>query len=119
MLGVAGQRRYDGLRHDTPSFAPPIAMCDVKQVAQCPWPHLASTLPPTLSLCCSPSPSPHLQFSAVFPFRSAQQLAQGRGVGAPYLLTYLDTDMLIGRASGTAGTFIFSREQQQPSAGWS
>jgi hypothetical protein len=55
----------------------------------------------------------------VFPFRSAQQLAQGRGVGAPYLLTYLDTDMLIGRASGTAGTFIFSREQQQPSAGWS
>jgi hypothetical protein len=39
----------------------------------------------------------------VFPFRSAQQVAQGAGVAAPYLLTYLDEDMLIGRASGTAG----------------
>jgi hypothetical protein len=44
-----------------------------------------------------------LQLNLVFPFRSAQQVAQGSGVAAPYLLTYLDQDMLLGRASGTAG----------------
>lgn len=49
------------------------------------------------------------ELNLVFPFRSAQQVAQGSGVAAPYLLTYLDQDMLIGRASGTAGTFIFKR----------
>ncbi|KAF6249059.1 hypothetical protein COO60DRAFT_1706680 [Scenedesmus sp. NREL 46B-D3] len=49
------------------------------------------------------------ELNLVFPFRSAQQVAQGLGVAAPYLLTYLDEDMLIGRASGTAGTFIFRR----------
>jgi hypothetical protein len=52
--------------------------------------------------------APH-QLKLVFPFRSAQQVAQGAGVAAPYLLTYLDEDMLIGRASGTAGG---SKEEQ-------
>lgn len=51
-----------------------------------------------------------LQFKLRVPFRSAQQVAAGRAVGAGYLLTYLDEDMLIGRASGTAGTFIFTRD---------
>jgi hypothetical protein len=31
-------------------------------------------------------------------------------VGINYLLTYLDEDMLIGRAQGSGGTFIFVRE---------
>lgn len=53
-----------------------------------------------------------LQFKFTFPFRSAQQVAQGVGTGANYLLTYLDDDMLIGRASGTAGTFIFTRADE-------
>lgn len=57
---------------------------------------------------CPMSP---LQFQLTFPFKSAQQVAQGSGVGANYLLTYLDEDMLIGRASGTAGTFIFTRHK--------
>jgi hypothetical protein len=41
-------------------------------------------------------------------------------VGFNYLLTYLDEDMLVGRAQGNGGTFIFSREVeegQQPAAG--
>jgi hypothetical protein len=42
-------------------------------------------------------------------------------VGFNYLLTYLDQDMLIGRAQGNGGTFIFSREveaeEQQQQAG--
>ncbi|KAF8058297.1 PAP10 [Scenedesmus sp. PABB004] len=48
------------------------------------------------------------EFKVVFPFRNAQQVAEGRGVAAPYLLTYLDDSMLIGRATagaGAAGTF--------------
>lgn len=48
------------------------------------------------------------QFKLAFPFRSAQQVVQGVGAAASYLLTYLDQDMLIGR--GPQGTFIFSRE---------
>jgi hypothetical protein len=48
-----------------------------------------------------------LQFKLTFPFRSAQQVVQGTGAAASYLLTYLDEDMLIGR--GPQGTFIFSR----------
>lgn len=35
--------------------------------------------------------------------------SSGRGVGS-YMLTYLDDDMLIGRAQGSGGTFIFVRE---------
>ncbi len=41
-------------------------------------------------------------------------------MGFNYLLTYLDEDMLVGRAQGNGGTFIFSREVeegQQPAAG--
>eukprot|EP00879_Flechtneria_rotunda_P014136 GHRR01014768.1.p1 GENE.GHRR01014768.1~~GHRR01014768.1.p1 ORF type:complete len:294 (+),score=42.18 GHRR01014768.1:240-1121(+) len=52
------------------------------------------------------------ELKLVFPFRSVQQVAQGAGVGANYLLTYLDDDMLIGRATGTAGTFIFTRTSE-------
>jgi hypothetical protein len=52
-----------------------------------------------------------LQFGIKVPFRSAQQLAAGRAVGASYLLTYLDGDMLIGRASSPSGTFIFQRAE--------
>lgn len=44
-----------------------------------------------------------------FPFRSTQQVAAGRAVGAPYLLTYLDADVLIGRAQAPSGSFIFER----------
>lgn len=47
-------------------------------------------------------------FQITFPFRSAQQVAAGRQVGAYYQLTYLDHDMLIGRAA--QGSFLFTRE---------
>lgn len=57
--------------------------------------------------CCVLLPVDRLQFKLSFPFRSAQQVVQGSGAGASYLLTYLDEDMLIGR--GPQGTFIFSR----------
>lgn len=54
-----------------------------------------------------------MQFQLRVPFRSAQQVANmavsNRGVSAGYLLTYLDQDMLIGRATGLGGTFIFER----------
>jgi hypothetical protein len=52
-----------------------------------------------------------LQFKLNFQFQTAQQTIQGRNVGANYILTYLDDDMLIGRASGLAGSFVFSRAQ--------
>jgi hypothetical protein len=48
------------------------------------------------------------QFKLAFPFRSAQQVVQGEGAAASYLLTFLDQDILIGR--GPQGTFIFTRE---------
>jgi hypothetical protein len=32
-------------------------------------------------------------------------------VGASYLLTFLDRDVLIGRAQAPAGSFIFVREE--------
>lgn len=53
-------------------------------------------------------PHPLPQFDLRVPFRSAQQVAVGR-TAASYLLTYLDGDMLIGRASVPTGTFIFAR----------
>jgi hypothetical protein len=59
--------------------------------------------------CCA------LQFKLTFPFRSAQQVVQGTGAAASYLLTYLDEDMLIGR--GPQGTFIFSRVQHDSRVG--
>lgn len=49
-----------------------------------------------------------VQFNLTFPFRTAQQQVQGAGTAASFLLTYLDEDMLIGRAP--QGTFIFTRE---------
>ena len=52
---------------------------------------------------------PALQWRLQFQFQTAQQTIQGRNTGAGYILTFLDQDMLIGRASGSAGTFIFSR----------
>lgn len=33
-----------------------------------------------------------------------------RSVGSEYLLTYLDSDTLVGRQTGPGGTFIFSRD---------
>jgi hypothetical protein len=50
--------------------------------------------------------------SARFPFRSAAQVAAGRAVGAGYLLSYLDEDVLIGRAAVPAGMFVFVREKE-------
>ncbi|GBF99049.1 hypothetical protein Rsub_11994 [Raphidocelis subcapitata] len=50
------------------------------------------------------------EFRLNFPFRSAQQVAAGRAVGASYLLSYLDSEVLIGRAQAPAGSFIFVRE---------
>jgi hypothetical protein len=59
---------------------------------------------------------PRLQFQLRIPFRSAQQVASlaaaRRNVAAGYLLTYLDQDLLIGRAIGLGGTFIFTREAE-------
>lgn len=49
------------------------------------------------------------EFSLRFPFRSAQQVAAGHAVGAGYLLTYLDQDILIGRAQAPGGSFVFTR----------
>lgn len=69
-------------------------------------------------------PLPHCsQFSLRFPFRSAAQLAASSGLGSMigeptgnrgsagggYQLTYLDDDMLIGRAVALGGSFIFTR----------
>lgn len=36
--------------------------------------------------------------------------ARTQVVGINYLLTYLDKEMLVGRAQGSGGTFIFVRE---------
>ena len=73
-----------------------------------------------------------LQFKLRIPLRSAEQIrravlgegggegggaggAAGRGATANYLLTFIDDSMLIGRATGTGGTFIFQRElEPQP-----
>ncbi|MEW5304314.1 MAG: hypothetical protein WDW36_006932 [Sanguina aurantia] len=46
-----------------------------------------------------------------FPFQSASQIASGgRSMFANYQLTYLDEDLLIGRATQLGGTFILTRE---------
>jgi len=56
------------------------------------------------------------QFELKFPFRSAAQVAAGvasgnsrQVAGGQYHLTYLDEDMLIGRAIALGGTFVFTR----------
>ncbi|KAF5834727.1 hypothetical protein DUNSADRAFT_8497 [Dunaliella salina] len=56
------------------------------------------------------------QFELKFPFRSAAQVATGvasgnsrQVAGGQYHLTYLDEDMLIGRAIALGGTFVFTR----------
>ncbi len=56
------------------------------------------------------------EFSLTFQFRTMAQLASAAvtrsgSAAASYLLTYLDQDMLIGRAVGLGGTFIFVREE--------
>jgi hypothetical protein len=47
-----------------------------------------------------------------WPFRSAAQIAAGRAIGVGYQLSYLDADLLVGRAAtpGSAGSFVFVRE---------
>ncbi|EFJ45050.1 hypothetical protein VOLCADRAFT_121241, partial [Volvox carteri f. nagariensis] len=55
------------------------------------------------------------EFQLKFQFRTAAQLAsqavtQRDNIAAGYLLSYLDEDMLIGRAIGLGGTFVFVRE---------
>lgn len=40
-------------------------------------------------------------------------MAQGAGVSAPFLLTFLDQKMIIGRSNAPSGTFIFTREAEQ------
>jgi hypothetical protein len=44
-------------------------------------------------------------------------VAAGRAVGAGYLLTYLDEEVLIGRAQGPGGSFIFLRQREEGAAG--
>lgn len=48
----------------------------------------------------------HLQLNIRIPLPTASNLRQGTAVGQ-FLLSYLDDDMLIGRAEN--GTFIFER----------
>lgn len=54
------------------------------------------------------------EFTLRFPLsqtlQAAQRAAEGRPVGASYLISYLDEDMFIGRASIAGGLFIFSRD---------
>ncbi|GLC59561.1 hypothetical protein PLESTB_001500500 [Pleodorina starrii] len=55
------------------------------------------------------------EFQLKFNFRTAAQLASQAvtrrdNIAAGYLLSYLDEDMLIGRAIGLGGTFVFVRE---------
>lgn len=58
-------------------------------------------------------------FNIRVPFRSAAQVAAGvnnrqgspQSAGGSYQLTYLDQDMLIGRASALGGSFVFTREK--------
>jgi hypothetical protein len=57
-----------------------------------------------------PTPPHPPQFSLRFPFRSAEQVAAGRAVGSEYLITFLDNEVFVGRASAPAGSFIFVRE---------
>lgn len=61
-----------------------------------------------------------MQFQVRVPFRSAQQLSNAatarQSIAANYLLTYLDEDMLIGRATGLQGSFIFMRETEDQHA---
>lgn len=61
------------------------------------------------------------QFSLRLPFRSAAQIAagvssgnSGQDAGGGYQLTYLDDDMLIGRAVALGGSFIFTRSYGPP-----
>lgn len=56
------------------------------------------------------------EFQLQFQFRTAAQLASQAvtardNIAAGYLLTYLDEDMLIGRAIGLGGVFMFVREE--------
>jgi hypothetical protein len=56
------------------------------------------------------------EFTLRFQFRTAAQLAsqavtRAGSAAAGYLLTYLDSEMLIGRAIGLGGVFIFVREE--------
>jgi hypothetical protein len=46
------------------------------------------------------------------PLRGQGPMAEGGG--ACYQLTYLDPTMLVGRASGSGGSFIFERAVQDP-----
>jgi hypothetical protein len=62
-------------------------------------------------------PLPPPQFRLRFPFRSAQQVAAGRAVGAGYLLTYLDADVLVGRAQAPGGSFVFVRSDDDAEEG--
>ena len=52
-----------------------------------------------------------VQFQLRIPLRSPQRSSAAieNNVGNEYLLTYLDTDMLIGRQTGSGGSFIFKR----------
>ncbi len=46
------------------------------------------------------------------PQLASQAITQRGSAAASYLLTFLDEDMLIGRAIGLGGTFIFVREEE-------
>ncbi|KAG2496122.1 hypothetical protein HYH03_005725 [Edaphochlamys debaryana] len=61
------------------------------------------------------------EWNARFQFRTAAQLASQiatarTSAAAGYLLSYLDEDMLIGRAVGLGGSFVFTREPEHSSA---
>lgn len=52
-----------------------------------------------------------VQFQVRVPLRTDERSAAAieRNAGNEYLLTYLDAETLIGRQTGSGGTFIFRR----------
>ena len=58
-----------------------------------------------------------MQFKLTVPLRRGLPTAMrdradrlARNVGSEYLLTFLDEEILIGRQTGSGGTFIFERD---------
>ncbi|KAK1258436.1 hypothetical protein QJS04_geneDACA006640 [Acorus gramineus] len=52
-----------------------------------------------------------LQFLKTFKAQTPVRSSERRSVGGLYYLSYLDRDMLLGRAVGGRGVFIFTRAQ--------
>jgi hypothetical protein len=56
---------------------------------------------------CLPGPLP-LQLRLSAPLPTPSRLSSSGGFG--YLLTYLDEEVLVGRAQGSGGVFVFTRD---------